>query len=167
MLVCATLCRKLLQGAVGLKMSCWGNWDTFITLKSHVLFFYMRSTFENIFVNGMSLSSSTRNTSLRSNAFENMILKWLFGTKKDENGEWRSLHSGEIHSLYCLFNIVRVIKSRRLRGAGHVARLEDGSSDLKILTGKSRGKRPLGRPRRRWEDNIRMDLEEIGINAGN
>ena len=63
--------------------------------------------------------------------------------------------------------IVRIIKSRRLRWAGHVARMEEGSSALKILTGKPTGKRPLGRPRRRWEDNIRMDLEEIGINTRN
>ena len=64
-------------------------------------------------------------------------------------------------------NIVRVIKSRRLRWAGHVARMEEGRSAFKMLTGKPTGKRPLGRPRRRWEDNIRMDFEEIGINAGN
>ena len=64
-------------------------------------------------------------------------------------------------------NIVRVIKSRRLRWAGHVARMKEGRSAFKIVTGKPTGKRPLGMPRRRWEDNIRMDLEEIGINAGN
>ena len=64
-------------------------------------------------------------------------------------------------------NIVRVIKSRRLRWAGHVASMEEGRSAFKILTGEPTGKRPLGRPWRRWEDNIRMDLEEIGINAGN
>ena len=60
-----------------------------------------------------------------------------------------------------------MIKSRRLRWAGHVARMEEGRSAFKILTGKPNGKRPLGRPRRRWEDNFRMDLEEIGVNAGN
>ena len=60
-----------------------------------------------------------------------------------------------------------MIKYRRLRWAGHVARMEEGRSALKILTGKPTVKRPLGRPRRRWEDNIRMDLEEIGINAAN
>ena len=60
-----------------------------------------------------------------------------------------------------------MIKSRRLRWAGHVARMEEGRSAFKILTGKSTGKRPLGRPRCRWENNIRMDLEEIGINAWN
>ena len=64
-------------------------------------------------------------------------------------------------------NIVRMIKSRRLRWAWHVARIEEGSRAIKILTAKPTEKRPLGRPRRRWEDNIRMDLEEIGINAGN
>ena len=64
-------------------------------------------------------------------------------------------------------NIVRVIKSRRLRWAGHVARMEEVRSSFKILTGKPSGKRPLWRPRLRWEDNIRMDIEEIGINAGN
>ena len=73
----------------------------------------------------------------------------------------------ELHSLYRSPNIVRVIKSRKLRWAEHVARMEEGRSALKILTGKPTGKRPLGRPMRRWEDNIRMDLEEIGINAGN
>ena len=64
-------------------------------------------------------------------------------------------------------NINNIVKSRRLRWAGHVARMEEGRSAFKILTGKPTGKRPLGRPRLRWEDNIRMDLEEIGINSGN
>ena len=67
----------------------------------------------------------------------------------DENGEWRSLLNEEIHSLYRSPNIVRVIKSRRLRWAGHLARMEEGRSAFKILTGKPTGKRPLGRPRRR------------------
>ena len=64
-------------------------------------------------------------------------------------------------------SIVRVIKSRKLRWTGHVARMEEGRSAFKILTGKPTGKRPLGRPRRRWEDNIKMDLKEIGINMRN
>ena len=76
-------------------------------------------------------------------------------------------HNEELESLYRLPNIVRVIKSRRLRWAGHVARMEEGRSALKIVTGKPTGKTPLGRPRRRWEDNIRIDLEGIGIIAGN
>ena len=69
--------------------------------------------------------------------------------------------------MYRSSNIVRVIKPRRLRWAGHVARMEEGRSAFKILTGTPTGKRHLERPRRRWDDNIRMDLEEIGINAGN
>ena len=98
---------------------------------------------------------------------QNRILRRIFGPKRDENGEWRRLHNEELHSLHRSRNIVRVIKSRRWRWAGHVARMERSRSAFKILTGKPTGKRPLGRPRRRWEDNIRMDFEVIGINAGN
>ena len=99
--------------------------------------------------------------------FENRILRRIFGPKRNENGDWRRLHNEELHSLYRSPNIASVNKSRRLRWAGHVARMEKGMSAFIILTGKPTGKRPLGRPRRRWEDNIRMDLEEIGISAGN
>ena len=80
-------------------------------------------------------------------------------SKMDKNGEWRRLHNEELHSLYR--SPFRVIKSRKLRWAGHVARMEKVRSAFKILTGKPTGKRPLGRPRRRLEDNIRMNLEEI------
>ena len=73
-----------------------------------------------------------------------------------ENGEWRRLHNEELHTLYPSPNIVRVIRPRRLRGAGHVARIEEGRSAFNILTGKPTGKRPFRRPRRRWEDNIRI-----------
>ena len=76
-----------------------------------------------------------------------------------ENGEYRRLHNKELHSLYRSPNIVRVIKSRRLRWAGDVARMEVGRSAFKILTGTPAGKRPLGRPRRRWEDNIEYTLK--------
>ena len=86
---------------------------------------------------------------------------------RDGNGEWRRLHNEELHSLYHSLNILKVIKSRGLRWAGYVARMQESRNAFKILTGKSTGKRPLGRPRGRWEDNMRMDLEEIGINAGN
>jgi hypothetical protein len=75
------------------------------------------------------------------------------------NGRWRRLHNEELHSLYCSPNIVRMIKSTRLRWAGHVARMEEGRSAFKILTGTPAGKRPLRRPRCRWEDNIRIDLK--------
>ena len=96
-----------------------------------------------------------------------MILRRIFGPKKDENGEWRRLHNEELHSLYRSPIIVRVIKSRRLRWAEHVARMEEGRSAFNILTRKPTGNIPSGRPRRRSEDNIRMDFKEIGINASN
>jgi hypothetical protein len=76
---------------------------------------------------------------------------------------WRKLHNDELHNLYSSPNIVRVIKSRRMRWAGHVARMGEGRSVYKVLVGRPEGKRPLGRPRRRWEDNIKLDLREIGI----
>ena len=80
---------------------------------------------------------------------------------------WRRLHNEELHSVYRSPNIARVIKSRRLRWAGHVARMQEGRSTFKLLTGKRTGKRPLGRPRRTWENNIIIDLKEIGDNTRN
>ena len=77
-------------------------------------------------------------------------------------GEWRKLRNEELSDLYSLPNIVRVVKSRRVRWAGHVARMAEGRGVHRVLVGKSEGKRPLGRPRRRWEDNITMDLKEVG-----
>jgi hypothetical protein len=77
------------------------------------------------------------------------------------------LHNDELHDLYSSPNIVRVIKSRRMRWAGHEARMEAGRGTYRVLVGRPEGKRPLGRPRRRWEDNINMDLREIGIDGAN
>ena len=87
------------------------------------------------------------------------------GPNKNKNGECRRIHKEELLSLYRSPNIIRMIKSRRLRWA--VARMEEGRSAFKILRGKRTGKRPLGRPRRRWEDNIAMDLKEMGIKTRN
>jgi len=82
---------------------------------------------------------------------------------RDEvTGEWRGLHNEELNDLYSSPNIVRVIKSRRMRWAGHVARMGEERGVCRVLVGKSEGRRPLGRPRRRWVDNIRMDLREVG-----
>ena len=82
--------------------------------------------------------------------------------KRDEvPGEWRKLHNEELRDLYSLPNIVLVVKSRRMRWAVHVARMGEGSGVHRVLVGKPEGKRPLGRPRRRWEDNIKMDLQKV------
>ena len=77
-------------------------------------------------------------------------------------GEWRRFHKEELNDLYCSPNIVRVIKSRTIRWAGHVARMGKDSGVYRVLVGKPEGKRPLGRPKRRWVDNIRMNLQEVG-----
>ena len=81
--------------------------------------------------------------------------------------EWRKLHNEELKGLYSSPNTVRVIKSRRMRWAGNVARMGEGRGVYRVLVGKPEGKRPLGRPRRRWEDNIRMDLLEVGLGYEN
>jgi hypothetical protein len=85
----------------------------------------------------------------------------------EEDGSWRKLHNDELHSLYSSPNIVRVFKSRRIRWAGHVARMGEGRGVYRVLVGRPEGKRPLGRPMRRCEDNIKMDLREIGIDGAN
>jgi hypothetical protein len=93
------------------------------------------------------------------------VLRRIFGPKREEDGSWRKLHNAELHNLYSSSNIVREIKSRRMRWAGHVARMEGGRGVYKVLVGRPKGKRPLGRPRRRWEDNIKVDFREIGIDG--
>ena len=94
--------------------------------------------------------------------FENRVLRRVFGPKRDEvTREWRKLHNEELSDLHSLPNVVRVVKSRRMRWAGHVARMVVGRGVHRVLVGKPEGKRPLGRPRRRWEDNIKMDLQEV------
>jgi hypothetical protein len=101
----------------------------------------------------------------RLRVFESRVLR-IFGPKREEDGSWRKLHNDELHSLYSSPNIVRVIKSRRMRWARHVARMEEGRGVYRILVARPKGKRPLGRPRRRWNDNIKMDLKEIRIGGG-
>jgi hypothetical protein len=95
------------------------------------------------------------------------VLRRIFGPKREEDGSWRKLHNNELHSPYSSPNIVRVIKSWRMRWARHVVRMGDGRSVYRILVGRPEDKRPLGRPGRRWEDNIKMDLGEIGIDGAN
>ncbi|KAJ4444166.1 hypothetical protein ANN_05955 [Periplaneta americana] len=98
----------------------------------------------------------------RLRVFENRVLRKMFGAKRDEvTGEWRTLHSTELQALYSSSDIIRNIKSRRLRWAGHVARICESRNAYRVLVGRPEGKRSLGRPRRRWEDNIKMDLREV------
>jgi hypothetical protein len=95
--------------------------------------------------------------------FENRVLRRLFGPKRDEvMGEWRKLHNEELNNLYSSPNVVWVKKSRRMRWAGHVERMGEGIGVYRVLVGKPEGRRPLGRLRHRWENNIRMDLREVG-----
>ena len=94
---------------------------------------------------------------------ENMVLGRIFGPRSDEvTGEWRRLHNEELNDLYSSPNIVRVIKSRRMRWVGHVAHMGKERGVYRVLLGKPEGNRQLGRPRRRWVDNIRKDLQEVG-----
>jgi hypothetical protein len=95
------------------------------------------------------------------------VLRKIFGPKREEDGSWRKLHNDELHSLYSSPNIVNVIKSRRMGLAGHVARMDRGRGVYGVFVRKPEGKRPLKRPKRRWEDNIKMDLRETGINGAN
>ena len=100
--------------------------------------------------------------------FESKLLRKIFGAKRDEiTGEWRKLHNAELHAFYSSPNIISNLKSRRLRRAGHVAHMEQSSNAYIIFKGKYEGKRPLWRPTYRWEDNIKMNLREVGCDAGN
>jgi hypothetical protein len=94
--------------------------------------------------------------------FENRVLRRIFGLKRDEViGGWRKLHNEELHNFYCSPSILRIIRSRRMRWAGHVARMGEKRNAYRILVGKPEGKRPLRRPIWRWEDDVRMDVREI------
>jgi len=95
--------------------------------------------------------------------FENRVFRRIFRPKRDEvRGEWRKLYNEELNVLYSSPNIVQVIKSRRMRWAGHVVRMDEGRSMYRVLVGKPGGKRPLGRSRHRWEDDIKIDLQDVG-----
>ena len=95
--------------------------------------------------------------------FENRVLRRIFGPKRDEvTGEWRKLHNEELSAVYSSPNIIRVIISRRMRWAEHVARMAERRDAYRVLVGNLEGNRPLERPRRRREDNIKMDVQEVG-----
>jgi hypothetical protein len=98
---------------------------------------------------------------------EDTVLRRMFESKREEDKSCRKLHNDELHSLHYSPNFVKVIKSRRMRWAGHVARMGEGRNVYRILVGRPEGKKPLRRPKRKWEDNIKMDLREIGIDGVN
>jgi hypothetical protein len=118
-----------------------------------------------VIVYGCESWSLTLREKCRLRVFENKVLRRIFGPKRDKvTGECRRLHNKELYALYSL-NIIRVVKSRRLRWAGHVARMGERRGAYRALVGKLEGRRPLGRPRRRWEDNIKVDLREVAWGA--
>jgi hypothetical protein len=120
-----------------------------------------------IVFHGCQTWSLTLREGHRLGLFENRVLRRIFGPKRDEvRKEWRKLHSGELHNLYSSTDIIRQIKSRRMRWAGHVARVGEKRKLYRVLVVKPEGKRPLGRRRRRWEDGIKMNLREIGSGWG-
>jgi hypothetical protein len=100
----------------------------------------------------------------RLGVFENRVLRRIFGPKRDGvTGEWRKLHNEELRDLYCSPSIIRIIKARRMRWTGHVAGMGEKRNAYRLLVGNPEGRRPLGRPRRRWLDYIRMDLVEVAV----
>jgi hypothetical protein len=103
----------------------------------------------------------------RLRVFENRVLRKIYGPKREEDGSWGKLHNDELHSLYSSPNIVRMIKSRNMRWAGRVSHMGEGRCVYRVLVGRSEGMKPLGRPRRGWDDNIKLDLREIGIDGTN
>ena len=128
--------------------------------------FYFCNTYRTIILPVVLYGCETWSLTLREErrlrVFQNRVLRRVFGRKRDEvTAEWRKLHNEELNDLYSLLNIVRVVKSRRMRWAGHVARMGENRGVHRVLVGKPGGKRPLGRPRRRWEDNVKMDLQEV------
>jgi len=99
--------------------------------------------------------------------FENRVWRKIFGPKRGEDGSWIKLPNDELHSLYSSHNIVRLIKSKRKRRAEHESRMGDGRGVYMVLVGRPEGKRPLRRPWHKWEDNINMDVRDIGIDGAN
>jgi len=117
-----------------------------------------------VVLNGCETWSLKLTEERRLRVFENRVLRRIFGPKRDElRRDWRKLHNEELSVLYSSPNIVRVIKSRIMRWAGHVAGMGEKRGVYRVVVGKPEGKRPLGRPRRRWDDNIKTDLQEVGF----
>jgi len=121
-----------------------------------------RTTILPVVIYGFETLSLALRKERRLRVFENRVLRKTFGPKRDEiTVEWKKLHNVELNDLYCSPNSVQVIKSRRMMWAGHVARMEERRGVYRVLVGKPEGKRPLGRHRRKWGDNIKKDLQDV------
>ena len=127
------------------------------------MFLYYRTIILPLVLYGCEIWSLTLREERKLRVFENMVLRRIFRPRRDElTGEWRRLHNEELNDLYSSPNIVRVIKSRKMRWAGHVARMGKERGVCRFSVGKPEGRTPLGRPKHSWVDNIRMDLQEVG-----
>ena len=151
-------------------MKCWLTFGAeFYFLSSSLLskntqIKIYRTIIFTVVLYGCETWSLTFREERRLRVFECRVLRGIFGAERDEvTGEWRKLHNEELNDLYCPPNIV--IKSRRMRWAGNVARMGERRGVYRVLVGKPEGKRTLGRPRRRWVDNIKMNLQEVGCGA--
>ena len=126
-------------------------------LSSHINIKIYRSIILPVVLYGSETWSLTLREERGLRVFEKRVLRRIFGPKRDEvTGEWRKLHNMELNDLHSLPNIVRVMKSIKMKWLGHVARIGESRDVCRILVRKPEGKVPLGRPRRRWEDNIKM-----------
>jgi hypothetical protein len=122
-----------------------------------------KTTILPVVLYGCETWSLTLREKHRLRVFENRVLRRIFGPKRDEvTGEWRKLHNEELRDLCSSPSVIRIIKSRRVRWAVHVARIEEKRNAYRLFVGKPEGTGSLGRPRRKWVDNIRMDLGEVG-----
>jgi hypothetical protein len=121
----------------------------------------------NVMVNDEELIGTIEYQTIDEMLFESRVLRRVFGPKRDEvTREWGKMHNEKLNDLYSLPNIVRVVKSRRMRWAGHVVCMGEDRGVHRVLVRKPEGKRPLRRPRHRWEDNIKMDLQDVGGGHG-
>ncbi|KAJ4445737.1 hypothetical protein ANN_12422 [Periplaneta americana] len=162
--------REEIKRRINMRNACYYSVEKFLSsslLSKNLKVRIYKTVILPIVLYGCKTWTLTLREEQRLRVFENKVLRKIFGAKRDEvTGEWRKLHNGELHALYSSPDtVIRNIKSRRLRWTGHVARMGESRNGYIVLVGRPEGKRPLGRPRRRWEDNIKMDLREVGYDG--